>query len=158
MDESHTNYYIIETLLVSLSERYIESYTDSAPLLTSDVQRILRIARNTNDPKLLSGALIALSSSKFLRLAGPQLTLKMIRADLTKADFAVPLFNLENRDNELADTKEIIKEIAIGILESPKDYALKVILAATNYLAQYAPVNFSPLLSMENELKLYVSV
>ncbi len=146
------------TLLVSLSERYVERNIHSSPLLTSDVQRILRIVRNTNDPKVLSGALIALSSSKFLRLAGSQLTLKMICADLTKADFAVPLFNLENRDKETPDVRETLKEIAIGILKSPKDYALKITLASTSYLAQYSPVNVSPLLSMENELKLYISV
>jgi len=147
----------LPTLLVFLSERFVERNRYALPLLASDIQRILKIVRNSNDSKVLSGALIALSSSKFLRLAGAKLTLKMINADLTKADFAVPLFNLEKMDKEATNIKEIINEIAIDILKSPKNYAFKLTLAAASYLAQHSPVNFSPLLTLEHELKLYVS-
>jgi hypothetical protein len=48
------------------------------PLLERCSQRILKVIRNTDDPKVLSGGLIALSSSKFLRTAGPNLNFKNV--------------------------------------------------------------------------------
>ena len=129
----------------------------NASLSAVGIQRILKVVRNTDDPKILSGGLIALSSSKFLRSAGSGLTLKMLRAASNKGDIAMHLFD-QRRSKELdAVSKNIIDEIAKGILESPNDYTFLVTCAAAEHLASYSPVGLTSLLSMEEKLNLHVN-
>ena len=121
------------------------------------IQRILKVVRNTDDPKILSGGLIALSSSKFLRSAGTALTLKMLRAASNQGDIAaMHLFNQRLSKELDADSKSIIDEIAKGILESPNDYTFLITCAAAEHLASYSPVGLTPMLSMEETLNLHV--
>lgn len=128
-----------------------------APLSAVGIQRILKVVRNTDDPKILSGGLIALSSSKYLRSAGPDLTLKMVRAASNKGDIVMHLFDQRLSRGLDAVSRNIIDEIAKGILEYPNDYTFLVTCAAAEHLAGYSPVGLTPLLSMEEKLNLHVS-
>jgi NACHT domain len=129
--------------------------TFNSSLSASDIQRILKVVRNTDDHKILSGALIALSSSKFLRSAGVALTMKMILAASGKASIIINLFDRKSSDKTEAD-KEIIDKIAQHILETPNLYDFLVVCTAAEYLADYTPVGLPSLLSMEDKLNLHV--
>ena len=81
----------------------------------------------------------------------------MLRAASNKGDIAMHLFD-QRRSKELdAVSKNIIDEIAKGILESPNDYTFLVTCAAAEHLASYSPVGLTSLLSMEEKLNLHVN-
>jgi hypothetical protein len=129
-----------------------------SPLSAAGIQRILKVVRNTDDSKILSGGLIALSSSKFLRSAGSDLTLKMLRGASNKGDIAAMHLFDQRFSRELdTNSKSIIDELARGILESPNDYTFLVTCAAAEHLASYSPVGLTPLLSLEEKLNLHVN-
>jgi hypothetical protein len=50
-----------------------------------------------------------------------------------------------------------MREIALQILESPKDYTFKITSTAASYLVEHFAINFPPLLTMEDELNLHIS-
>jgi hypothetical protein len=106
----------------------------------------------------LEGALVALSTSNFLNVAGTELTLKMIRATSTKSGIASQLFSQRRNEYETQDSKErkLIPLLAKEIVENPKAYSVGIATAAATYLAEHYQVSLPPLLTLENEIGLQV--
>jgi hypothetical protein len=144
-------------LLATLSECHFVRIGVGAPLRVQDTQRILKIARNTNDPQTLAGAATVLSCASFLRIAKPQLILKLLRAD-SGGPFASMLFRIykmqpEDRDRD-SFSKEIrtVEEVAHGVLEMPDVYPFQTVCRAADFLAEHSQINLRPLLYEEGEL------
>lgn len=122
------------------------------PLLIQDINRVLSEVRKSEDNKTLAGALIALHSSKFLRVAGVKLTLKMLRASSLHSFIASQIFNNKYdyvNDNEYGD---IIQNVAKAVIEDSKSFSLKIYTSAAAYLAETLPYSLPPLLTLEESL------
>jgi hypothetical protein len=145
-------------LLTMLSECRFNFASPGPPLILQSMRKILRIVRSTNDPKVLEGALVALSTSNYLNVAGVELTVKMMSATKTKYMAALGLFNLRRQEYERHEVKEtrLVPDIAKIIVGRPKDFHTSITTAAASYLAEHTPVSLPPLLSMEDELELKV--
>ncbi len=145
----------LEDLLSYLGNMPLVQVAGDKSLRASHMQRVLKIVREKNNPFILKGALVALGSSKFLRLAGTELCLKMLQADTSAGTFTQTMFRKGNEE-VTAEEREIINEIAKGIMDSPNNYAFRVNTIAANYLAESAPIILPPLLSLEEELKIHI--
>lgn len=149
----------LPSLLVALNELHFVNINVGRPLRVQDTQRILKIARNTDDANILTGALIALSHAKFLRIAKPGLILRLIGVDSTKADFATSLFRYgrviqesphdERSPDAILEETDVVRTVAREVLASPEDYAFQVICAAAEFLGEYDKISLPPLLSDE---------
>lgn len=145
-------------LLIWLSELRISPYYSGLTLTVGEMQRILKVCRSTTDPKILSGALVALSTSKFLNLAKKDLTIKILGADRRKEAFAGELFqqfspNVESDDPKI---KAALIQTAQRILNENKTFSFGVTSAAASYLASHIQVALSPLLEEETNLGISV--
>jgi NACHT domain len=135
------------------------SFERISSLSGADIQRILKVMRRTDDSTVLSGGLITLSSSKFMRSAGVNLSLKMMRAASEKvADIIENIFDRRFYDQLDRPNREILDEVARSIIKCPNEYAFQVVCAAAAYLAEYPFSGLSSLLSIEDELGLYIHV
>lgn len=154
-------------LLDVLSDFHLVRLGRGEPLHASTMSYILKIARSTDDSKTLTGILIALSTSKFIKLAGSELILKLLRHAHNHANLVNELLFRRYRvdksgryysNNGKSDIKEleIIKQVAENILNTPTDYPFKVACAAASYLAEYNPIILQPLQLEEEKLKLQV--
>lgn len=143
----------LESLLVTLSERQFELNTSGPPLVVQNIQRILKIARNTEDPALLEGCLVALSTSKFLKMAGSDTVLKLIRSANRKAEVSQALFTKPRED--VADIN-VLTESASSIVQHPGKYPFGVRIAAAYYLADHVPVSQPPLVELQTQLGLQI--
>jgi hypothetical protein len=128
------------------------------PLLTSDIQRILKIVRKSDDPSILGGSIIALSTSRFLQIAGVDLLIKMIRSGQTKSEFSRQIFRRRDDVSGNPNVKDakLLYELACEILKSPKDYSLRIVLSAAEYLADNTSISLPPMLREEEDLGLQV--
>ena len=88
-------------LLTLLSELHLIHIGSGEPLLASCMNRILKIVRYTNEPKILRGALVALSTSKFIKAAGSPLILKLISADFNQANLACKILFPKSKESEI---------------------------------------------------------
>ena len=144
-------------LLASLGKRRSVSIGSGAPLRVQDTQRILKIARNTEDSAILAGVATALLGASFLRIAKPSLILKILHAapntPLGPMLFAVYKIQPEDRDPD-SFSKEIktIGDVASGILDNPDYYAFQTVCQAAGFLAEHTQVSFPPLLHEEENL------
>lgn len=149
----------LPNLLVAFSKLRFVGIGAGPALRVQDTQRILKIARNTSDPDVLAGALIALSNAKYLRIAKPELILRLVGVDSTMADFATFLFRYgrmiqespyDERDlDSILEETEVVRAVAKGILASPGDFAFRVVCTAAEFLGEYDKINLPPLLSEE---------
>ena len=147
------------TSINSLFFAYHLPFHYAKPLLSHEVNRILKIARKENDPTLLRGAFIAISTSKFIKSAGLELTLKLIQNNHTDANLITSLlFKPRHRDPDEVDPKEaeILSKVAKEIIDNPSNYAFKVVCSAASYLVEREPLNLPPLLHEEEVLNLKV--
>jgi hypothetical protein len=157
----------LPNLLVALSKLHFVNINAGRRLRVQDTQRILKIARNTDDANILTGALIALSHAKFLRIAKPELILRLIGVDSTKADFATSLFRYghmiqesphdERGPDAILEETEVVRTVAKEVLASPEDYAFRVICAAAEFLGEYDKISLPPLLSEEVQFGIEIS-
>ena len=144
-------------LLASLSEYHFISVGTGAALRVQDTQRILKIARNTDDPKVLAGVATTLLSASFLRIAKPRLILKLLRVDsdeaLASGLFGIYKMQLEDRDPDSL-TKEIrvVEEVARGVLDMPDSYPFGTVCQAADFLAEHSRIDLPPLLDEEEKL------
>lgn len=147
-------------LLTSIDSLFFAFHPPYAsPLLSQEVNRILKIAREENHPALLRGAFIAISTSKFIKSAGSELILKLIQRNYTDANLISNLlFKRRFRDPDEIDLKEaeVLNEVAKKIIDSPNNYAFKVVCSAASYLVEREPLNLPPLLQEEEILNLRV--
>lgn len=146
-------------LLASLGKRHFTNVGSGTPLRVQDTQRILKTARNTEDPRILAGVAVALLNARFLRIAEPSLILKIIRAT-PKDLFASVLFRthrtqIEDRDPD-SFGKEIrtVEEIAKGVLDAPGEYTFQTVCQAADFLAEHKQISFPPLLEEEENLEI----
>jgi len=147
-------------LLTLFSELHFIHFDLAEPLMASSMNRILKVVRYTNNPKILSGALIALSTSKFIKTAGLSLIIKLISANFNQASLACEILFAQpiiKQDNGNFKQDEIIKEVAQSILAKPESYSLKIVCTAASYLAEQEPISLPALLSQEKELGLQVN-
>jgi len=147
-------------LLTFFSELHFIHFGAGEPLMTPSMNRILKVVRDTNDPKILSGALVALSTSKFIKTAGLSLIIKLISANFNQANLACMILFAQlpiNQDNGNFKQDEIIKKVAQSILAKPENYSLKIVCTAAGYLAEHEPISLPALLSQEKELGLQVN-
>lgn len=139
-------------------------HTDWAadPLRTPTMQRVLKIARTTDDARTLDGALVALSTSRFLRIAGPELVVKLLRANHIHDAIGAGLFRQAMRPLPRSDLKEtaedtrILSEAATRIVASPIGFPLRVVISAADFLAWYSSVDSKPLLAEASQLRISV--
>jgi hypothetical protein len=146
-------------MLNSINNLFFTYHFYGSPLLAQEVNRILKVARKEDSPTLLRGAFIAISTSKFIKSAGSDLILKLIKNNYDDANFiANVLFKSKYRDPDEIDIKEIeiISEIAKKILDNPDNYAFKVVCSAASYLFEREPLNLPPLIHEEEVLNLKV--
>lgn len=141
----------LEGLLLTLSERQFEVDNSARPLLVQKTQKILKAARATNNPKLLEGTLVALSSSKFLNLAGPHLTLKLVASARSKLSIVQNLFLTRRQDSR---ELYVLNELAKLIIQNPTDFQVGTAVAAAGFLSEHLPVRQPPLITLEEELGL----
>jgi hypothetical protein len=142
----------LPALLDVLGEyRFVRTRTKS--LRVQDTQRVLKIARGTDDPKTLAGVATVLVSAGFLRIAEAALILKILRVDSNML-LASILFNtftdevLAGNPDRTSFTKEIgvIEEVARGILGKPEVYPFQTVCRAADFLAEHNRIELSPLL------------
>lgn len=148
-------------LLVLLSEYDFVHIGAEAPLRVWDTQRILKIARNTDDSKRLAGVATVLLNARFLRMAEPSLILKILRAapesSLAFALFRIHRSQIEGREQDLLDKEATtVKKVAQGVLDRPDEYAFQTVCQAANFLAEHEQVAFPPLLHDKEKLGIEV--
>jgi len=129
------------------------------PLRVQDTQRILKIARKTDDPDVLIGVATALLCASFLRIAKTELIQKILQA-APETSFASMLFGkyetqIEDHNQELFG-KEIktVEQIARGVLDTPISYGFQTVCQAADFLSEHQHIGFSPLLNEEENLSI----
>jgi hypothetical protein len=123
----------------------------------SITQQILKIVRDTQEPLLLEGALIALSVTRFLKLADASLTLKMLSANINNQfAFEIILGAQTQREENDDKTAAIIEVICREIIEKPEKYGLRLVTLATKHLVDYYPNNLPPLIDFEEQLCIHI--
>ena len=126
-------------------------------LRIQDIQRILKIARSTDDTYVLAGIATALLSTSFLRTAEPELIQKILQAapdnSLASMLFRVYKYQFEEFNKESLEREiGILEEVARGILDAPDKYEFRTVCMAADFLADYQHIEFSPLLDEEEKL------
>jgi hypothetical protein len=147
-------------LLTLFSELHFIHFGLAEPLKASSMNRILKVVRDTNNPNILSGALVALSTSKFIKTAGSSLIIKLISANFNQASLACKILFAQptiKQDNENFKQDEIIKGVAKSILAKPESYSLKIVCTAARYLAEHELISLPALLLQEKKLGLQVN-
>lgn len=144
-------------LLVFIAECSFVAIGAETPLRVQDVQRILKIARNTDDPNVLAGVAVTLMNANFLRIAESGLVQKILQA-APDSTFATILFRvhktqIEDRDQE-SFAKEIktVKQVARDVLGTPDKYSFHTVCQAADFLAEHQQVDLPPLLHEEENL------
>lgn len=144
-------------LLVFLSERRFLRIGKGKPLVVQQIQRIVKVIRESDDERVLSGAWVALADSTFLQLAGVELTLKLLSAARTRDDSGSMLFEQDRVDPHVARAKDIavINAIAHGVLERPHDFTFETVSKAATYVAEHSTVSMPSLNSEEQTLGIF---
>jgi len=129
------------------------------PLLIQDTQKILKIARNTNDHEILAGVTVALANASFLRIAEAKLILKLLQTNSDPdSSFSCTLFKLSNELFESRDLDshskeiELIEKIVKEVFDKPKNYPFKTVCQAANFFAEHKRSDLTPLLDEEKKL------
>lgn len=122
------------------------------PLRIQSMQRILKVARHTDNPVTLAGVAAALSNANFLRVAETELILKILRADYRDQLSSALFWNHRAAQKELdaessfAKNIGLIEKVARGVMSSPDDYPFRSVCDASAFIAQYFPFKLAPLL------------
>lgn len=135
--------------------RFVHAPTKS--LRVQDTQRVLKIARSTDDPNVLAGIATALVSANFLRIAEAEIILKLLRVDsnILLASVLFKTYEVLTEDRDPASiTKEIglIEEVAQGVLNKPEVYPFQTVCQALDFLAEHSRIELPPLLHEEEKL------
>lgn len=120
------------------------------PLLIQDMRRILKIVRLSEDESILTGAIVILSTSKFINVAGSKLILKMLKACL-KPSIGRIVFNQGFKEGVSQQTNSVLLEVASEIVKS-SDFPDSVSFAAAAFLYEHSAVSLPSLVSLEKEL------
>jgi len=143
--------------LLNMLGKYRFVYAPSKLLRVQDTQRILKIARGTDDPNTLAGIATALVSAGFLRIAETELILRLLQVDsnILLASVLFKINKVLTEDRDMASlTKEIglIEKVARGVLGKPEVYPFQIVCQASDFLAEHSRVELPPLLQEEERL------
>jgi len=144
-------------LLVFIGKKSFASFDGKAPLRVQDTQRILKIARNTDNPNILAGVAAALMNASFLRIAESELVQKILQT-APEVPLATVLFRLHKSPLEHREHKTFAKEIktveqvARGVLDAPEKYAFQTVCLAAEFIAEHQQLESQPLLYEEENL------
>ncbi|PZV07762.1 MAG: hypothetical protein DCF21_21385 [Leptolyngbya sp.] len=149
-------------LLVAINQLFITHNTPYArPLLSQEVNRILKVARKENNPVLLRGAFIAISTSRFIKSAGSDLILKLIRGN-HKDSMLIDDILFKHRFNRFREIDkdpkeaEVRMDVAQKIINDPDNYAFRLVCSAASHLFENKQLSLSPLIQEEDTLNLKV--
>ena len=134
------------------------AYVGSTPMLrVQDTQRILKVARNTDQPKILAGVAVTLQQANFLRMAEPELISKILRSAPNDI-LAIRLFEEgmlpgEKHDSE-SFSKEIntISQVANDVIHNPDKYSFQTVCLAAKYIVKHKYIDFKPLIHIEDTI------
>jgi hypothetical protein len=106
----------------------------------------------------LRGALLAIFTSKFIKSAGSDLILKLIKNYNDANLITSLLFKRRFREPDEIDCKEVevIDDVAKKNVDRPGNYAFKVVCVAASYLFEREPLHLQPLIQEEEKLNLKV--
>jgi hypothetical protein len=135
------------------------STTRENRLHVSMQRAILGYVSNTNDVEVLCGALVALSTSSFINIAGVDNLLKLLAAG-KNTSFATRIFNVAPHEQRQLDEKHAptLESVARRILEKPEIYGLRLVAVAAKHVADYYPQQASPLMDQEEKLGISVAL
>ena len=125
----------------------IVQYYTRRRLKVQDTRRILKICRETNDPKILQGAATVLMNATFTRLAEPALVQKILSA-APASPLVMRVFETRDsirgreRDSQL---NQLALSVAERILDKPELHPFRVVNRAAAFLAEAKPRRSSPL-------------
>ncbi|MEZ4428394.1 MAG: hypothetical protein R3A51_11985, partial [Nannocystaceae bacterium] len=150
----------IEQFLSRVSELLIRPRPRWPGALTvQQMQRILKIIRNTDDGKVLYGGFVALAGSSYYKIAGAELICKMLSRSATCEDGRVTrsiinatLFAISAEAMTEDPYAEIRDAVARNIILSPGEYEISVVQAATEFIAATSRPNLTPIQTMEPTL------
>jgi len=144
-------------LLSKISDLDFRAVGPAPGLLAQDLQRIVKIVRNTHDQKILRGAAVALSTSKFIRLAGQETILKIVQAEngSQPIDLLGKASQFSDRHSE-PDQAGIVEDVAKTIMRRQMEFPFRARTWAASYLAARPQRGVAPLLSLEDDLGLAI--
>ena len=144
-------------LLLFIGERSFSSIGKTALLRVQDTQRILKTARNTDNPNILKGVANALRNASFLRIAEAELLQKILQyapdVPLAYLLFRVHKNRNEERENKTLD-KEIktVEQVARGVFDAPEKYSFSTVCLAADFMVEHQQLDLQPLLLEEKNL------
>jgi len=137
-------------LLRWLGENQFVFDSGADKLRVQDTNRILKIARQHDDPQILRGAAVALSAATFQRFAEPDVILKILQSN-PQVRFSDMLFPKEvhvtTSDGRALSGQEIelSKSLATSILNSAKRYPFQIVCKAAKFATNNFQLNLMPL-------------
>jgi hypothetical protein len=139
-------------LLVKLAAFDFRISPRRTPLKTANLQKILAIARRSNEEDVIAGSIIAVAGSKFLRLSGNDLLLKMLANKRQGRHLAQLIFRglLPGHGPEQLS---ILQALAKGVMGNPKNYEMYTVLAAANFWAEHSRSKLLPLATSIPQLR-----
>lgn len=147
----------LQDLFLVINDLHFVHFGTKTRLIVQDTQRILKIARDTEDYQILKGITTVLQTASFLRIAKPNLILKLLRVDSTASlesiIFKIFETQIDRRDSDLFN-KEIktVTEVARGVIDVPEQFPFRTVCQAADFLAEQSKINLPPLLEEEEKL------
>jgi hypothetical protein len=148
----------LHKLLPAFTKFHFKNTSDvGKPLRVQSMHKILKHVRTSDDPDMIKGALEVIFTSNFIKLAGKELILKMVRASEPDSEFAQSLFGVTQSTHKL-DSKDLLLRLSLAedITDSPNEYGLKYTTSAANFLAEHRPLALPPLVEEEDKLGLRI--
>jgi hypothetical protein len=140
-------------LLLFLSGRQFVQTGFGKPLIVQDIQRILKIARESDDQRMITGAIIALSESRYIRSAKMELLCKLLQVIPAHASFASTLFKRAPFGHGLdPDEIDIVADVAKEVCDSSQAYPFEVVCNAAAFLVEHRSPQLSSLRDLETSL------
>ncbi|HEU4321891.1 MAG TPA: hypothetical protein VFS21_01970, partial [Roseiflexaceae bacterium] len=121
------------------------------------IRKILKIARNSIDRSVLTGCWVALSSSKFVKMAGMETMIKLMKYS-NKPEFTSNIFNNSPSSKPSWDQDELIilVQVAETISKDPNSFNSAIVTSAGSFLAEHYKVNMPPLTHDEEKLRIKI--
>ena len=147
----------LRSLLRFVGERTVISFDDGPMLKVQDTRRILKICRETEDRKILMGAATLLQGARFVRVAEPEVVLKILAA-APSTQFSYRVLNPSLADYDEAGSSQRDAEVALSvtlskaILENPERYPSETVSLAIAYMVETQSAQSVPLFEEHPDL------
>lgn len=123
---------INETFLKNIGTLELKTWPGGRPLRTSQLQRVLAVARRTDDPDVLAGCISAISGSRFIRLGGEDLLLKLL-AHIPRGKLVAALVFRGLEEPEAGTEEILLLHLADQVLANAQRFESAVVTAALNF-------------------------